>query len=151
MLGEAVFRSPRCVRWLSIPTALLLAATPAWAQSAGEKTAATQCGGHDPNQAIIGCTEIIQTQHQTKQMLAFAYNDRAWAYHQLGKDDDALRDVNMALILAPNNAAVIETRAEIYEKMKERDKAIADYRAALKLDPKMVQATDGLKRLGATP
>ena len=57
----------------------------------------------------------------------------------------------MALLLEPKNAAIIETRAEIYEKLKERDKAIADYREALKLDPKMTQASDGLKRLGATP
>ncbi len=129
----------------------ILAATPAWAQSGGEKAAATQCGSHDPAQAVIGCTQIIQTQHQTKPMLAFAFNNRAWAYHQLGKDDDALRDANMALLLAPNNAAVIETRAEIYEKLGKHDQAAADYRAALKLDPKMTQASDGLKRLGATP
>ena len=128
-----------------------LAATPAWAQAAGEKAAATLCGGHDPAQAIIGCTQIIQTQHQTKPMLAFAFNDRAWAYHQLGKDDDALRDANMAILLAPDNAAVIETRAEIYEKLGKHDQAVADYRAALKLDPKMTQASDGLKRLGAEP
>ena len=129
----------------------MLAASPAWAQSAGEKAAAAQCGGHNPDQAIVGCTQIIQTQHQTKPMLAFAFNDRAWAYHQLGKDDDALRDANMAILLAPNNAAVIETRAEIYEKLGKHDQAAADYRAALKLDPKMTQASDGLKRLGAKP
>ncbi|HYL48333.1 MAG TPA: tetratricopeptide repeat protein [Stellaceae bacterium] len=134
-----------------IALALTLAAAPAWAQAAGEQAAAAQCAGADPNQAITSCTQIIQTQHQTKQMLAFAYNDRAWAYHRLGKDEDALRDVNMALILAPNNAPVIETRAEIYEKLGKRDQAVTDYRAALKLDPKMTQASDGLKRLNATP
>lgn len=136
-----------------IPFALIamLAASPAWAQGAADKTAATQCGSHDPAQAVIGCTTIIQTQHQTKPMLAFAFNNRAWASHQLGKDDDALRDANMAILLAPNNAAVIETRAEIYEKLGKHDQAVADYRAALKLDPKMSQASDGLKRLGATP
>ncbi|MDE1932343.1 MAG: tetratricopeptide repeat protein [Alphaproteobacteria bacterium] len=136
-----------------IPFALIamLAASPAWAQSGGEKAAATQCGSHDPAQAVIGCTTIIQTQHQTKPMLAFAFNNRAWASHQLGKDDDALRDANMAILLAPNNAAVIETRAEIYEKLGKHDQAVADYRAALNLDPKMIQASDGLKRLGAKP
>jgi len=137
------------MRRLAIAMALILAALPAWAQN--ESSTAAQCGNPHPEQAIIGCTQIIQTQHQTKEMLAFAYNDRAWAYHQLGKDDDALRDVNMALILAPKNAAVIETRAEINEKLGKRDAAIADYRAALKLDPKMTQASDGLKRLNATP
>lgn len=139
------------MRRFALAAVLILAALPARAQSGGEKAAATQCGSHDPAQAVIGCTQIIQTQHQTKPMLAFAFNDRAWAYHQLGKDDDALRDANMAILLAPNNAAVIETRAEIYEKLGKHDQAVADYRAALKLDPKMTQAGDGLKRLGATP
>lgn len=133
-----------------IALALAAATTPAWAQG-GEQAAATQCASPHPDLAIAGCTQLIQTRHQTKQILAFAYNNRAWAYHALGKDQDGLRDVDMALILEPRNAAVVETRAEIYEKLKERDKAIADYRAALKLDPKMTQATDGLKRLGAVP
>jgi len=138
----------RRILWASIA---MLAVSPAWAQTAGEKAVAAQCGSHDPNQAVAGCTQIIQTQHETKQMLAFAFNDRAWAYHQLGKDDDALRDANMAILLAPSNAAVIETRAEIYEKLGKHDQAAADYRAALKLDPKIIQASDGLKRLGAKP
>ncbi len=139
------------MRRILIASALALAATPGWAQTASEQAAATACGSPHPEQAIVGCTRLIQTPHQTKELLTFAYNDRAWAYHQLGKDDDALRDVNMALILAPKNAAIIETRAEIYEKLKERDKAVADYRAALALDPKMKEARDGLTRLGATP
>ncbi|MGB8182343.1 MAG: tetratricopeptide repeat protein [Stellaceae bacterium] len=139
------------MRGFVIAAALLLAAPPAWAQAAGEQAAAAQCGGADPDQAIAGCTQIIQTQNQTKEMLTFAYNDRAWAYHRKGDDQSGLRDVNMALVLAPNNAAIIETRAEINEKLGKRDAAIADYRAALKLDPKMTQANDGLKRLNATP
>ena len=137
------------MRKLAFAAVLILAAFPARAQN--DAGAARQCGSHDPDQAIMGCTQLIQTQHQTKEMLAFAYNDRAWAYHQIGKDDDALRDVNMALVLVPKNAAVIETRAEIYEKLGKHDQAVADYRAALQLDPKMTQAGDGLKRLGAKP
>ena len=139
------------MRRVLIALAVTLVAAPAWAQATGEKAAATQCGSPNPDLAIAGCTALIQTQHQTKQMLAFAYNNRAWAYHHKGDDQAGLRDVDMALILAPNNAAVIETRAEINEKLGKRDQAVADYRAALKLDPKMAQASDGLKRLGAKP
>lgn len=138
-------------RILIAVAAVALAAAPAWAQTQAEKAAATECASSRPELAITGCTALIQMPKQTDEILIFAYNDRAWAYHALGKDHEALRDVDMALILAPKNAAVIETRAEIYEKLKERDKAIADYRQALQLDPKMTQASDGLKRLGATP
>ena len=139
------------MRRILIAAVVALAAAPAWAQTASEKMAAAECGSPHPEIAIKGCTALIQTPKQTDQILVFAYNDRAWAYHTLGKNQDALRDVNMALLLAPKNAAVIETRAEIYEKLKERDKAIADYREALKLDPKMKEAGAGLKRLGAKP
>jgi Tfp pilus assembly protein PilF len=139
------------MRRILIAAVVALATAPAWAQTASEKMAAAECGSPHPAIAIKGCTALIQIPKQTDQILVFAYNDRAWAYHTLGKNQDALRDVNMALLLAPKNAAVIETRAEIYEKLKERDKAIVDYREALKLDPKMGEASAGLKRLGATP
>jgi hypothetical protein len=53
--------------------------------------------------------------------------------------------------LAPNDADGIETRAEILEKLGRRPAAIADYRAALKIDPGMAEAKAGLKRLNAKP
>jgi len=82
---------------------------------------------------------------------AAAYNNRAWDYHLQGQDAKGLPDAEKAVALAPNNAAIIETRAEIHEKLGPRDQAIADYRAALKLDLAMKAARDGLKRLGASP
>ncbi|MDE2227836.1 MAG: tetratricopeptide repeat protein [Alphaproteobacteria bacterium] len=126
-----------------------MAALPAWAQTL--KADAAQCASPHPDLAIVGCTALIQMPKQTNKMLVFAYNDRAWAYHALGKDTEGLRDVDMALLLAPNDAPVIETRAEIYEKLGKRDEAIADYRTALKLDPKMKEASAGLQRLKAMP
>jgi Tfp pilus assembly protein PilF len=79
---------------------------------------------------------------------AIAYNIRAWYYHLAGQDSEGLPDANRAVALAPRNAGVIETRAEIYERLGERDKAIADYRQALSLAPNMKDAQDGQKRLG---
>ena len=55
--------------------------------------------------------------------------------------------VNQAVSLAPNDAGTIETRAEIFEKLEQRDKAIADYRRSLLLDASMKRALEGLKRL----
>lgn len=80
---------------------------------------------------------------------AWAYNNRAWAYHLQGADALGLPDVDRAIALAPEDAAAIETRAEIYERLSRRDESIADYRAALKLQPTMKSALDGLKRLRA--
>jgi Tfp pilus assembly protein PilF len=150
MFIQSILRPPVCNRSV-LMLVVALAATPAWAQVPTKDQASAECASPHPSLAIAGCTQIIQTQHETKDMLAYAYNNRAWAYRALGKDQEGLRDVNMALLLEPKNAAIIETRAEIYEKLKERDKAVADYREALKLEPKMTQASDGLKRLGAKP
>ena len=79
---------------------------------------------------------------------AAAYNNRAWAYHGKGEDAKGLPDAEKAVAWEriSNN---LETRAEIYEKLGRRDAAIADYRAALKLSPKMPEALAGLKRLAA--
>jgi Tfp pilus assembly protein PilF len=72
-----------------------------------------------------------------------------------GDDAKGLPDAEKAIMMAPNNADSIETRAEIYEKLGQRERAIADYRATLKLasfGSQAVQyAQDGLKRLGAGP
>ena len=78
-----------------------------------------------------------------------AYNDRAWALHEKGEDAKALPDAEKAVALTSQNARTLETRAEIYEKLGQRSKAIADYRAVLKLVPDEEASKRGLKRLGA--
>ena len=79
------------------------------------------------------------------------YIGRAWAYHLKGENAKALPDANKALTMTPDDADFIEARAEIYEKLGQRDEAIADYRASLKLDPNKNDSKQGLKRLDATP
>jgi Flp pilus assembly protein TadD len=63
-----------------------------------------------------------------------------------GRDAEGLPDANQAVSLAPNDAGTIETGAEIFEKLGQRDKAIADYRQSLLLGS-MKRALEGLKRL----
>jgi len=69
----------------------------------------------------------------------------------MGNDAKALPDANKAIGLAPTDANAYETRAEIHEKLGQREEAIADYRKSLSLDPKQKLAQDALKRLGAAP
>lgn len=79
------------------------------------------------------------------------YNRRAWAYHLRGEDSRGLPDAEKAVAMAPKDADYIETRAEIYEKLGRSDAAVADYRAALQLDPGMKEAQDGMDRLAFAP
>jgi len=79
------------------------------------------------------------------------YNGRAWYYHLIGADAKGLPEVMKALELDPKDARIIETRAEIYERLGRREDAITDYHAALAGDPAMKSAQDGLARMGVTP
>jgi Flp pilus assembly protein TadD len=62
-----------------------------------------------------------------------------------------LPDAEKAVSLAPKDANTFGTRAAIFERLGQRDKAISDYRTKLKLVPNDDFAKDGLKRLGAAP
>jgi tetratricopeptide (TPR) repeat protein len=74
------------------------------------------------DQAIADFTKVIALKPDD----ANVYNQRAWNYHLKGEDAKGLPDANKAVALAPNDTANIETRAEIYEKLRQRDNAIAD-------------------------
>ncbi len=81
---------------------------------------------------------------------ASAYYNRAGDYHNKGEDAKALPDADRSIALAPT-ANHFQIRGEIYEKLGQRDQAIADYRAALRLDPNRKSSLAGLQRLGVTP
>lgn len=98
------------------------------------------------DQAIADLTQAIALKPD-----ANAYNERAWNYHLKGEDAKGLPDANKAVALTPRDAAAIETRAEIYEKLGQRKKAVADYRASLRTEPGQQTSLDGLKRLRARP
>jgi tetratricopeptide (TPR) repeat protein len=98
-------------------------------------------GLHD--QALADYTKVIALNPD----YGGGYNGRAWVYHEKGQNAQALPDAIRAVALAPLPAH-FETRGEIYEKLGQRDKAVADYRAALRLDPKDDGAKQGLMRLG---
>jgi TonB family protein len=108
------------------------------------------------DQAIADYTTVITLSAQTVARhpnfvppLAKAYNGLAWGYHSMGEDVLALPYAEKAVLAAPQDANAVETRAEVYERLGRRDDAVASYRAALKLQPNMREAQDGLRRLGA--
>ncbi len=65
---------------------------------------------------------------------ASAWNNRAWAKHQLGQNYDALNDVNKALELVQDKD-FLHTKGNIHHALGNYNKAIAAYDAALALDP----------------
>ena len=66
-----------------------------------------------------------------------------------GEYDRAIEDCDKAVRVNPNEFRGYALRGFFFEKKGEMDKAIADYRRALSLEPRAAEATDGLRRLGA--
>lgn len=97
------------------------------------------------DQAISDYSEAISLNPN----IAAYYNSRGWARHLKEEDAQALPDAEKAVSMSPDNALFLATRAVIYEKLGRRDDAIADYTAALKANPRLTFAADGLKRLKA--
>ena len=106
-------------------------------------------GSYD--QALADLSQAIALQPD----YALAFSNRGHVLLHQGLYDQALADANKAVTFADNDnklgtSTLFEYRAEIYEKLGQRDNAIADYRKALSLVPALHQdAKDGLARLGA--
>ncbi len=68
---------------------------------------------------------------------ATAYNNRCWARFLMGRDlDQALADCTASLRLSPNQADTINTRGVVQLKLGAFDRAIADFSAAIAINPK---------------
>lgn len=61
------------------------------------------------------------------------YINRAWAFAEIGFFEEALADVNQALILVPNNTFALNNRGLVYERKGDREQASNDYLRACEL------------------
>ena len=83
------------------------------------------------SEAIPYYTDMIEKEPNNAMNYAF----RGWAWKQQKSLDNALKDYNKAVELAPGQCAWRNNRALIWIEKKEYDKAIADYDESLKLFP----------------
>ena len=74
----------------------------------------------------------------------------AGALGALGRYDEALREVERAIAVAPLNPEGFHNRAVIRERQGQRDVAVTDYRTALRYSPGYAPSRDALRRLGAS-
>ena len=82
--------------------------------------------------------------HDSDVRLANAYSARCWAQAWLGTAlDQGMSDCNKANRLTADNAVILESRALMRLRMNDFDRAIADYSAALKLQPRSAVALYG--------
>jgi tetratricopeptide (TPR) repeat protein len=79
--------------------------------------------------------------------VAFAY--RAVAYKMSGQTDVGLKDAETAEKLDADGPEVLWAKGEIEEAQGRTEQAVADYKRAVTLSPRLKQASDGLQRLNA--
>ena len=74
--------------------------------------------------------------NDTAELLAAAYNNKAYSYYELGKNiKDGLRIIDKAIALRPDNGLILSTKAELLYKMKKFDEAYECIQKAMKLVP----------------
>jgi len=66
------------------------------------------CNASDPDLRISGCTSLIQSNKETTDKRADAFNKRGIAYKDKGDYDRAIQDYDQAIRLSPKNAAAFD-------------------------------------------
>jgi predicted Zn-dependent protease len=81
---------------------------------------------------------------------AMAYNSAAWLSVCCGRNLEAAKEQALkAVALAPTNAGHLDTLAEIYFQLGDKDKAIATQKKVVELEPKRVYFRKQLQRIEA--
>jgi tetratricopeptide (TPR) repeat protein len=106
----------------------------------------------DKDLAIADLTKVIELDPHNGR----AYNIRGLVYFNRGEHDRVIADISKAIELHSKAtgrllASHYMLRGVAYEKTRNAELAIADFRSALAIDPDQEGSKNGLKRLGATP
>ena len=89
----------------------------------------------DWNKAIDGFRKAAEMDRKYTANLAAAYQQRAFAYANQQRFQDALNDLGEAIKIKPGEAHAYEQRAAIEMRINDYDKALADYAEAIKASP----------------
>jgi tetratricopeptide (TPR) repeat protein len=81
--------------------------------------------------------------------MSFCYFNRGNLHLIVGEYQKAVEDLTKAIGHRTPKAVVLSRRAQAYEGLSQRDRALEDFRAALQLDPKLDSAREGIDRLRA--
>jgi tetratricopeptide (TPR) repeat protein len=141
-------------------TGLAGAATPAQAQdnskdNTRDSTNAAICAPSDetavsPEQRIAACTALTEKLKDQPQALAAALTDRGATYWYINRWDLAVKDLDRAIALDPNNARAFRERSNGYRTIGRLDRALADANKAVQLDPNDPKAFDNRGMFSST-
>jgi tetratricopeptide (TPR) repeat protein len=109
------------------------------------------CGSDDDDVRISGCTSVIRAGTESAEVMSGAYAIRGSVYLKRGQLDLAISDYNYAITLGPDQGLNHYMRAVCYAHKGQREQAIADFRAELRITPGDEGSIEGLRKLGANP
>jgi len=112
---------------------------------------ATSCGGLDDAKKcaegtgdldldIEHCTRAIDSGDLSDENVAIIFNNRGFAYHEMGEYEWAIPYYDLAIQLNPDNAYPLSNRGKAYAHKGEYDRAIADYDQVIRLKPDLALA-----------
>ncbi|HET6839387.1 MAG TPA: hypothetical protein VFH41_06580 [Bradyrhizobium sp.] len=111
---------------------------------------------NDSDAILVGCGALIDNAKTSRDDRLKALIARAGAFAARDMIDRAIGDYDMALRLDPTLADIFNARGELWRKKGDRPRAVADFGAALKLNPQHEAARANyrslaleLERLGA--
>src|SRR5262249_24376671 len=121
--------------WLGCAvTAVALHATPAAAQQSQSWTwCVNKDHAYSNDQAIKGCTGVIQAGKETQRDLAIAYNNRGIAHYANDDYDKSIADFTQAIKLDKNYPDAYQARASAYSDNGDHDRAVADYNTSIEM------------------
>lgn len=93
--------------------------------------------GQDKNNAVVSIfTDLLEHPDLDVKWRSLALFRRGGAYRLLHRNEEALKDLNEALILSPNHAPSLATRGTIFLHLERYEEALQDLSTAIDLDPK---------------
>lgn len=124
-------------------TTLALAWIAAPALAADTHSNVDACFHKRGEEAIAGCTALIQSGSKSGIVLALAYISRGGLYGKQNDYASAIADFTAATRLRPRDPYSFYHRGNIYRLQKDYQRAIADFDEAIQHDPKYAQALYG--------
>jgi tetratricopeptide (TPR) repeat protein len=132
--------------WGACPAAAT-AAEPATSPQADPAPCVAAAAADDADKTIAVCSTLIVDEKVPKADRIKALIARAGAYQRQDLTDRAIGDYDSVLRLDPTLADIFNARGELWRKKSDRRRALADFAAAVKLNPEHPAAKDNHKSL----
>lgn len=87
------------------------------------------------DEALAGCTALIDGGKLSKDKLATAYETRCSVHSQRNENDLAIADCTQSLAIDPGNAFTYAQRGDAYCQKGDIDRCVADYDQAMRIAP----------------